>query len=138
MGRILAIDYGKKRTGIAVTDPLRIIATPLETVASHELISFLKSYAQKETVDEFVVGMPKTLMNEDSEIAPLVRRFVEVLQKTFPEKTVHLADERFTSSMAKRALIDGGMKKKDRQVKGNVDKVSATIILQSFMNAVKR
>jgi putative Holliday junction resolvase len=133
MGRVLAIDYGKKRTGIAVSDPLRIIATPLETVATHELLSFLKSYTQKETVDEFVIGMPKTLMNKDSEIAPLVRRFIEVLKKNFPDKPVHEADERFTSSMAQRALIDGGMKKKDRQVKGNVDKVSATIILQSFM-----
>lgn len=138
MGRILAIDYGKKRTGIAVTDPLRIIATPLETVATHELISFLKSYLQKETVDEFVVGMPKTLLNEDSEIAPLVRKFIELLKKTFADKPIHEADERFTSSMAKRALIEGGMKKKERQVKGNVDKVSAAIILQSFMQIVKR
>ena len=138
MGRILALDYGKKRTGIAVTDPLRIIATPLETVLSHELLIFLKSYLQREAVDEFVVGMPKTLMNEDSETAPLVRKFVDELKKTFPDKPVHLADERFTSSMAKQALIDGGMKKKDRQIKGNVDKVSAAIILQSFMNAVKR
>lgn len=138
MGRILAIDYGQKRTGIAVTDPLRIIATPLETVPSQELLTFLKAYLQKETVDEFVVGMPKTLMNQDSETAPLVRKFVEELKKTFPEKPVHLADERFTSSMARRALIEGGMKKKDRQIKGNVDKVSAAIILQSFMDAVKR
>jgi putative Holliday junction resolvase len=137
MGRILAIDYGKKRTGIAVTDSLRIIATPLETVMTAELISFLQKYLQKEVVDEFVVGMPKTLLNEDSEIAPLVRIFIEVLKKNFPEKPVHLADERFTSKMAQRALIDGGMKKKDRQIKGNVDKISATIILQSFMDAKK-
>lgn len=137
MGRVLAIDYGTKRTGIAVTDALRIIATPLETVASQELINFLKAYLQKETVDEFVVGMPKTLMNEDSAIAPLVRKFIEELKKTFPEKPVHLADERFTSSIAMRAMIDGGMKKKDRQVKGNVDKISATIILQSFLDAVR-
>ena len=133
MGRIMAIDYGKKRTGIAVTDPLRIIASPFDTVASHELLTFLKNYTQRETVDEFVVGMPKTLQNEDSEIAPLVRKFVEELKKTFPEKPVHLADERFTSTMAQRALIEGGMKKKDRQIKGNVDKVSAAIILQSFL-----
>ena len=133
MGRILAIDYGTKRTGIAVTDPLRIIATPLETVLTYQLMSFLKVYVVKESVDEFVVGMPKTLMNEDSEIAPLVRKFVGALKKTFPDKPIHLADERFTSSMAQRALIEGGMKKKDRQVKGNVDKVSAAIILQSFM-----
>jgi putative Holliday junction resolvase len=135
MGRILAIDYGVKRTGIAVTDPLRIIATALETVLTAELLKFLKAYLQKEPVDEFVVGMPKTLLNEDSEIAPAVRKFVEHLKVTFPEKPVHLVDERFTSSMAKRAMIDGGMKKKDRRVKGNVDKISATIILQSFMES---
>jgi putative holliday junction resolvase len=138
MGRILAVDYGIKRTGIAVTDPLRIIATPLETVPTPDLFSFLTRYLQKETVDEFVVGMPKTLLNKDSEIAPMVRIFVENLKLTFPEKHVHLADERFTSSMAMQAMIDGGMKKKDRQVKGNVDKISATIILQSFLDAVKR
>jgi putative Holliday junction resolvase len=133
MGRIMAIDYGTKRTGIAVTDSLRIIATALDTVPTNTLMDFLKFYLQKETVDEFVVGMPKTLKNEDSEIAPLVRKFVEELKTIFPEKPVHLADERFTSSMAQRAMIDGGMKKKDRRIKGNVDKISATIILQSFM-----
>jgi len=136
MGRILAIDYGKKRTGIAVTDPLRIIATPLETVLTSDLLRFLTTYLGKEPVDEFVVGMPKTLLNEDSEIAPLVRIFVEELKKTFPEKKIHLADERFTSRMAMQAMIDGGMKKKDRQVKGNVDKISATIILQSFLRTI--
>jgi putative Holliday junction resolvase len=133
MGRVLAIDYGMKRTGMAVTDALRIIATPLETVLTTELLNFLKTYCQKEVVDEFVVGMPKTLKNEDSENAPRVRLFVEELKKTFPDKPVHLADERFTSSIAMRAMIDGGMKKKDRQVKGNVDKISATIILQGFL-----
>lgn len=137
MGRILAIDYGKKRTGIAVTDPLRIIATPHETVATSGLLAYLKSYAGKESVDEFVVGMPKTLQNEDSEIAPLVRGFVEVLQKEFPGKPVHLVDERFTSSMAMNAMIAGGMRKKDRQIKGNVDKISATIMLQDFLSSNK-
>ena len=135
MGRILALDYGTKRTGIAVTDPLRIIATALETVPTDTLLKFLQAYLQKEPVDEFVVGMPKTLRNEDSEIAPLVRAFVEELKKMFPDKLIHLADERFTSSMAQRAMIEGGMKKKDRQLKGNVDKISATIILQSFLEA---
>lgn len=130
----MAIDYGMKRTGLAVTDSLRIIATPLDTVPTATLKDFLKTYFQKEIVDEFVVGMPKTLMNEDSVIAPEVRKFVEELKVIFPDKPIHLVDERFTSSMAQRALIDGGMKKKDRQVKGNVDKVSATIILQSFMD----
>jgi putative Holliday junction resolvase len=137
MGRILAIDYGKKRTGLAVTDPLRIIATPLDTVLTNDLLSYLAAYVKKETVDEFVVGMPKTLKNEDSEIAPLVRVFVEELQKIYPEKKIHLEDERFTSRMAMHAMIEGGMKKKDRQVKGNVDKISATIILQSFLRTIQ-
>jgi putative Holliday junction resolvase len=138
MGRLMAIDYGLKRTGIAVTDPLRIIATPLETVPTSGLLEFLTTYIQKENVDEFVVGMPKTLLNEDSDIAPVVRKFVEKLKLKFPMKPVHLADERFTSSLAMQAMIDGGMKKKDRQVKGNVDKISATIILQSFIEAIRR
>jgi putative holliday junction resolvase len=133
MGRLLAIDFGRKRTGLAVSDPLRIIATPLETVPTEELMPFLEAYSKKESVDEFVVGMPKTLKNEDSEIAPLVRVFVEQLKNSFPGKPVHLADERFTSRLAQRALVEGGMKKKDRQVKGNVDKVSAAIILQEYM-----
>ena len=113
MGRVLAIDYGLKRTGLAVTDSLRIIATPLETVPSSGLLDFLKKYLAKETVDEFVVGMPKTLKNEDSEIAPAVRKFVEELKTVFPDRPVHLADERFTSSMAMKAMIEGGMKKKE-------------------------
>jgi putative holliday junction resolvase len=134
----MAIDYGLKRTGLAVTDSLRIIATPLETVPSSGLLDFLKKYLARETVDEFVVGMPKTLKNEDSEIAPAVRKFVEELKAVFPDRPVHLADERFTSSMAMKAMIEGGMKKKDRRVKGNVDKISATIILQSFMEQANR
>jgi putative holliday junction resolvase len=135
LGRILAIDYGKKRTGLAVTDSMRIIATALETVETSALLSFLKTYTQKETVDEFVIGMPKTLRNEDSENAPFVRKFIIELKNTFPEKPVHEVDERFTTSMAQQAMITGGMKKKDRQVKGNTDKISAVIILQSFMQS---
>ena len=135
MGRILAVDFGLKRTGIAVTDPLRIIATALETVPTNTLLNFLKTYTQKETVDEFVIGMPKTLKNEDSEIAPLVRKFIEVLKNDFPGKPIHEVDERFTSRIAQRTMIEGGMKKKDRQEKGNVDKISATIILQSFLES---
>lgn len=135
MGRILAIDYGKKRTGLAVTDSLRIIATALETVESRNLLAYLKVYTQKETVDEFVIGMPRTLRNEDSETAPLVRKFIVELKAAFPEKPVHEVDERFTSSIAQQTMISGGMKKKDRQVKGNVDKISAVIILQSFMES---
>ncbi len=135
MGRILAIDYGTKRTGLAVTDPLRIIATALDTIETAALIEFLKKYFIGERVDEVVVGMPKQLNNQDSETAPAVRRFVEIFKNTFPEKPIALVDERFTSSMAQRVMIDGGMKKKDRQVKGNVDKISATIILQSYMES---
>lgn len=138
MGRILAIDYGKKRTGLAVTDLLRMIATALETVQTNELLKFLKAYTQKETVDEFVIGMPKTLKNEDSETAPFVRKFIEELKINFQGKPIHEVDERFTSSMAKQAMIEGGMKKKDRQDRSNVDKISAVIILQSFLNSVKR
>lgn len=138
MGRALAIDYGLKRTGIAVTDPLRIIATPLETVLTPELLAFLKAYTQRESVDEFIIGMPKTLKNGDSEIAPMVRKFIVILKASFPDKPVYETDERFTSSMARRAMIEGGMKKKDRQVKGNADKISATLILQSYLNSVKR
>jgi putative Holliday junction resolvase len=133
MGRILAIDYGKKRTGLAVTDPLRIIATPLDAVPTAELLAYLKKYTSREAVDEFVIGMPRTLTNEDSEAAPRVREFISKLKEAFPGKPVHEADERFTSTMAHRAMIEGGMKKKDRQVKGNADKISAVLILQAFM-----
>src|SRR5689334_17813234 len=137
MGRILAVDYGTKRTGLAVTDPLRIIATALDTVPSADLITYLTAYAGRESVDEFVVGMPKTLKNEDSQTAPLVRAFVEKLKATFPGKPVHLVDERFTSSLAKHSMLESGASKKDRREKGNVDKISAVIILQSFMSGVR-
>jgi putative holliday junction resolvase len=137
MARILAIDYGLKRTGIAVTDVNRIIATALETVESEKLINFLTSYFQKEPVDQLVVGMPKRLNNEDTDMTEPVRKLVEVLAVKFPEKPVALIDERFTSSIALQTMIDGGMKKKDRRVKGNVDKISATLILQSYMESNK-
>lgn len=135
MGRILAIDYGTKRTGLAVTDPLRIIATALDTVETNLLVDYLKKYFLRETVDEVVIGMPKQLNNQDSETAPMVRKFVEVFKTTFPEKPIVLADERFTSAQAQRTMISGGMKKKARQVKGNVDKISATLILQNYLEA---
>ncbi len=135
MGRILAIDYGLKRTGIAVTDPLQIIATALETVETSTLISFLKNYFQKERVDEVVIGMPKKLNNLDSDTAPEIRKFIELFKKNFTSMAIKEVDERFTSSMAQHAMITGGMKKKDRQVKGNVDKISATLILQSYMQS---
>lgn len=135
MPRILAIDYGTKRTGLAVTDPLQIIATALDTVESAKLISFLKTYFQKEEVSEVVIGMPKKLNNQDSENAAAARKFIDVFKKNFPEKKIVEADERFTSSLALDAMISGGMKKKDRQVKGNVDKISATLILQNYLES---
>ncbi len=135
MGRILAVDYGLKRTGLAVTDPLQIIATALQTVPTGDVISFLKQYLGKETVDEIVIGMPKQMDNSDSEIVPMVKQFVVKLKKEFPGLTISNVDERFTSKIAQRAMIDGGMKKKDRRVKGNVDKISATLILQSYLES---
>ncbi len=138
MGRILAIDYGTKRTGLAVTDPLQIIATALETVETSKVIGFFKNYFQNETVDEVVIGMPKKLNNEDSETAASVKKFIELFKKNFPLLKVTEVDERFTSRIAQQTMITGGMKKKDRQVKGNVDKISATIILQSYMQSKDR
>lgn len=134
MGRILAIDYGRKRTGIAVTDPLQIIATALDVVESQQLFKWLETYFQKETVDEIVLGLPTNLKSEDNEMTPLVRALAERLREKFPTKKLHLVDERFTSSMAQKVLIANGTKKKDRQVKGNTDKVAATIILQDFLH----
>jgi putative Holliday junction resolvase len=138
MGRILAIDYGLKRTGLAVTDPLRIIATALGVVETSRLVDFLRTYFQEETVEEVVVGMPKRLNNEDSEIAPQVRKFVAHFKVAFPDKPIFVADERFTSSIAQRAMIDGGMKKSDRRIKGNADKISATLILQNYLEMRKK
>lgn len=137
MARILAIDLGLKRTGIAVTDPLQIIATPLETVETSHLISFLQDYIKREQVEQFVMGLPKNLNNEDTDMTSHVRQWVEKLKKKFPGVPIALVDERFTSSIAKRAMIAGGMKKKDRRVKGNVDKISATLILQSYMSTTR-
>lgn len=133
MGRILAIDYGMKRTGLAVTDPLRIIATALDMVETPKLIDYLKKYFQAQEVEKIIIGLPKRLNNTDSEIAPEVRKFIEKFKTVFPDKPIQTVDERFTSAMAQQAMIAGGMKKKDRQVKGNVDKISAVLILQSYM-----
>ncbi len=133
----MAIDYGAKRIGLAVTDPLQIIATALETVSPKDILTFLKNYDQSEGVEAFIVGMPKQLNNTDSETAPMVQKFVKQLQMQFPDKPVHLADERFTSKIALQTMISGGMKKKDRRDKANVDKISAVIILQSFMESRK-
>lgn len=138
MGRILAIDYGTKRTGLAVTDPLQIIATALETIPTETLVTYLKNYFQKETVDEIVMGLPKQMNNTDSAIAPEVRKMADLLAAAFPKMSIKFVDERFTSKIAMQTMVTGGMKKKDRKVKGNVDKISATLILQSYMEAKGR
>ncbi len=133
MARILCIDYGLKRTGIAVTDPLQIIATGLTTVDSSQLISFLKNYFQKETVELIIIGDPKNLDDSDTHATPLVKQVIEKLEKEFPLTPVKKVDERYTSKMAKQAMIDMGMKKKDRRNKRTVDEIAATIMLQEYM-----
>jgi putative Holliday junction resolvase len=133
MGRILAIDYGTKRTGLAVTDPLKIIAGGLQTVETKDLLTFLEQYFQKEQVECIVVGEPKTLSNEDSAIAPRVNEFIKKLIQKFPQLKIERMDERFTSRIAQQTMLAGGLKKKDRQNKATVDMVSATIILQDYM-----
>lgn len=135
MARIIGIDYGKKRTGIAVSDPLKIIATGLTTIDSEQLIYFLKSYFAKEEVSDIALGYPKNLNNEDTDITKKVEKVYQQLQKLFPDKKVTLIDERFTSKMAFQSMIDSGLKKKDRRNKALIDEISATIILQSFMVA---
>ena len=133
MARLLAIDYGQKRTGIAVTDPLQLIATALETVPTHTLLDFLKAYVVAEPVDAFIMGLPKHLDGNDTDNTPRVRTFVKRLEAALPDIPVFLHDERFTSRMALAAMIAAGSTKKDRRNKGNIDKVSAAIILQSYM-----
>lgn len=134
MARLMAIDYGSKRVGIAVTDPLQIIATGLTTVHSQDLIEFLKTYISKEEVECIIVGEPKRLNNEPSDSARFIEPFVVHLKRTFPSIKVERMDERFTSKMAFQTMIDSGLKKKARQNKELVDEISATIILQSYMN----
>ena len=135
MGRILAIDFGLKRTGIAVTDPLQIIANGLDTVTTHTLLVFLQTYFAKETVDQVVIGMPKNLDNTDTDSTAGVRIFIKSFRKRFPLIPLEEHDERFTSKLAMQAMIAGGMSKKDRREKGTVDRVSATIILQSYLES---
>lgn len=133
MGRILAIDYGRKRVGLAVTDPCGIIATGLQTVPAHELLVFLQQYIAKEKVDLFVVGHPKQMDNTDSESMQYIKPFLKALQRKFPDIPVEMYDERFTSVLAHKALLEGGAKKKTRQDKALIDTMSATIILTSYM-----
>lgn len=134
MGRILAIDYGKVRTGIAVTDELQLIASGLTTVLTKELLSFLITYVETENVEAFVVGLPKQMNDEASESEALIRPFLDKLEKKFPNIPIERVDERFTSKMAFQTMIDSGLKKKQRKNKALIDEISATIILQSYLS----
>jgi len=136
MARIIAIDFGAKRTGIAATDPERIIASPLGYKQSDELMDFLKEYFSKEEVDEIVLGYPTNHDGEDTDATPLVRKFKDSLQKNFPDKKIILHDESFTSKIAQEAIRDGGLKKKKRREKGMIDSIAATLILQSYMESI--
>lgn len=137
MARILAIDYGKKRTGLAVTDVLQIIANGLTTVPTHTLMDFILDYVKCEPVERIVVGLPKQMNNQPSENMVRIEPFVNRLRKVLPNIPVEYVDERFTSVLAHQAMLDGGLKKKDRQRKELVDEISATIILQSYMDSRK-
>lgn len=133
MARVLAIDYGRKRVGLAVTDPGQIIANRLTTVSTHTIWDFLKDYFQKEEVEAVVVGYPRQMNNEASESVRYINPFLKKFQKTYPNMKLELLDERFTSKMAFQTMIDGGLKKQKRQDKAMVDAISATIILQSYL-----
>jgi putative Holliday junction resolvase len=134
MGRIIGVDYGLKRIGLAVTDPFQIFASPLITVNQEEFYKYINDYMKKNEVEAFVIGYPVQMNNKPSESVIYINPFIKKLEKTFPEKQIYLADERFTSQMALRTMIEGGVKKKDRQDKSMVDKISASIILQSFLD----
>jgi len=135
MGRILAIDYGNKRVGLAITDPLQLIATPLETIHSQDVLTYVKAYHQREPLDAIVVGMPRTLLNEPTDVTSAVVGLVRRLRRELPDLPLHEIDERYTSRMAHQAMLAGGLSKKDRRDKATVDRVSATLILQSFLNS---
>jgi putative Holliday junction resolvase len=134
MGRIIGIDCGLKRIGLAVTDPLQIFASPLTTVSPAEFDNFIIDYIKSDIVDAFVIGYPVQMNNQPSTSVSYINPFIKKLKKKYPEIHIYLADERFTSQMALRTMIDGGVKKKDRQDKSMVDKISASIILQSFLD----
>lgn len=133
MGRILAIDYGQKRVGIAVTDELQLIANSLDTVHSKDIFTFLKEYLKKEKVDCFVIGEPKQMNNQASESIKYINPFINQLKKEFPDIPIERCDERFTSKIASQTILISGLKKKDRQDKSLIDSISATIILQTYM-----
>ena len=136
MGRVLGIDYGRKRTGVAVTDPLQIVAGNLATVPTHTLMQFIKDYIGHETVDRIVVGKPSQLNGEPSESMKYITPFVNRLKKELPDIPVVMYDERFTSTIAHQAMIDGGMKKSDRRDKNRVDAIAATIILNDYLQSI--
>lgn len=136
MPRLLALDYGKKRTGIAVSDPLQIIATGLTTIETQNLIAFLKKYIVDEAVEKVLIGLPKNLKNEDTDATQLVLRFIEIFKTNFPAIPIETLDERFTSKMAVQTMIDSGLKKKDRRNKALVDEISATILLRDYMSGI--
>jgi putative Holliday junction resolvase len=135
MARILAIDYGTRRTGLAVTDPEQRIANGLVTLPTHQLLAYLKDYLEKETVECVVIGDPKKMDNTPSSAAKAVADFIKKLTAVFPELKIITADERFTSRMAFQTMIDSGLKKKDRRDKEMIDMISATIILQSYLES---
>ncbi|HML64360.1 MAG TPA: Holliday junction resolvase RuvX [Dysgonomonas sp.] len=137
MGRYLALDYGTKRTGIAVSDTLKIIANGLTTVPTHTLLDYLKTYLQKEDVERIIVGLPKQMNNEYSENMKHIRPFVKKLQSLYPDMQIEYYDERFTSVLAHKTMLDAGLKKTDRQNKSLVDEISATIILQGYMESLR-
>lgn len=138
MERIIGIDYGVKRVGIAISDPLCIFASPLETIQTTKIIDYLKNYAYSEGIKMFVVGYPKKLNNAISETTKRVDNFIAMLKRAFPYTPILTEDERLTTIIAQKALIDGGMKKSDRAQKGSADKVSAALILQSYLDRVNR
>lgn len=135
MGRIIGIDFGRKRTGIAVTDPLKIVANGLTTVPSHTVVDFLVKYIEKENVEKIVVGLPKQLNGQPSENMQYITPFLNRLKKVLPQIPVVMYDERFTSTLAHKAMLDGGMKKKDRQNKEIVDTIAATIIINDYLQS---
>lgn len=137
MTRLLALDYGTKRVGIAVTDELQLIASGLCTIRTHDCMDFLMEYLSKESVSTIVMGMPKNLRNQNTDATPYVKGFAKQILKQFPEMKVELIDERFTSKIAFQSMIDSGLKKKARQDKALVDEVSATLILQSYLEQQK-
>lgn len=136
MPRILCIDYGKKRTGLAVTDPLKIIASALTTIETKDIFPFLKDYFQREAVELVLIGEPKNWDESDTHATPLVRQFIQKFKKDFPLMIIETVDERYTSKLASQAMVEMGMKKKERQKKGNIDQIAAAIMLQEYLKGL--